>query len=371
MNMDHLNDLLSQYEARMEEFYDPAGNDELFKWRALKCFQTQWFDPRIDSLPFAERFKAATEQFGVLIDNSHQHPRNGVIKLCEREEDEAEVKRLFCEVLFADDHGDLSVRQQNMDAFISGFEKLRMRRFPANWSYKQDRHSASVYLAMYRPEENYIYKYTEAEQIALHLEYGYDLGSGESFRLDAYYQMMDEIASEIRQRASLIQKFQEQMRLHAAGCDDPSLHLLTFDFVYCCHAYCLYRNLNHLSKREAIRKKREQDEQKQARLSREKKRAEILAEMDSFRGVYNLCNEISLLNVQVTARNYGVGTVVSQQGTTIHVQFAEEVIKYELHKKYLWLPKFESDREIVELFTQAGDARDRLRDLEGQLQKLQ
>ena len=105
-----LDKLIQCYETDMDELYG-GEHDEIFKWRALKTFQAEWF--RADHPDFLSRFNAATRDFSVLIDNSRMHPRSGVAKLWEKNPDE--VERLFCEVLFAADHGDLTLRQEHMD----------------------------------------------------------------------------------------------------------------------------------------------------------------------------------------------------------------------------------------------------------------
>ena len=46
-----------------------------------------------------------------------------------------------------------------MDRFLDEYEQLRQKHFSSNWSYKQDRHSASVFLVMNNPEFHYAYVY--------------------------------------------------------------------------------------------------------------------------------------------------------------------------------------------------------------------
>ncbi|MEE0873313.1 MAG: hypothetical protein UIH27_07575, partial [Ruminococcus sp.] len=79
---------------------------------------------------FADRFNAARKEFSLFIDNSRMHPSTGVIKLWEKEPET--VERLFCEVLFADAHGDVSEVQNNMDKFLDEYENLRSKYFPSN-----------------------------------------------------------------------------------------------------------------------------------------------------------------------------------------------------------------------------------------------
>ena len=148
----------------------------------------EWFKPDTAFASFADRFNAARKEFSLFIDNSHMHPSTGVIKLWEKEPET--VERLFYEVLFADAHGDVSEVQNNMDKFLEEYENLRCKYFPSNWSFKQDRHSASVFLAMNDPDFNYVYKSSEAQTMAKYVDFGLSIGSGSSFSLPNYYRQI-------------------------------------------------------------------------------------------------------------------------------------------------------------------------------------
>ena len=148
MNTDNLHELINRYEANLDNLYG-EDHDELFKWRAMKTWGQEWVKPVESFSSFAERFAAAKKDFSLFTDNSRMHPSEGVLKLWEKEPET--VERLFNDVLFADAHDEVAVAQDLMDTFLDEHEKLRQKYFPRNWSYKQDRHSASVYLAMNKP----------------------------------------------------------------------------------------------------------------------------------------------------------------------------------------------------------------------------
>lgn len=183
MNLNNLHELINRYEENFN-MVNGKDHDEIFKWRAIKRFQDVWFSEDVKNMSFAEMFNKAKSECSVLIDNSTVSPANGVVKIAEKKQEE--VKHLFKEVLFADDGGDIKARQNHIDAFLEGMEKLRTETFPNSWKYKQDRHAASCYLALYKPEENFIYKYKPVETFAEYVEYGKNIGSGGSFRLDYY-----------------------------------------------------------------------------------------------------------------------------------------------------------------------------------------
>lgn len=64
-----------------------------------------------------------------------------------------------------------------------------------------------VLSVFYAPEINYIYRYREAEEFAKYTEFGFDLGSGESFSLPNYYKLCDIIVDALKEHEDLISKY--------------------------------------------------------------------------------------------------------------------------------------------------------------------
>ena len=237
MKKDNLHEFIKRYEENINLIYGDV-HDELFKWQAMKVWRDEWFKPDTAFASFANRFNAARKEFSLFIDNSRMHPSTGVIKLWEKEPET--VERLFYEVLFADAHGDVSEVQKNMDQFLEEYEDLRCKYFPSNWSFKQDRHSASVFLAMNDPDFNYVYKSSEAQTMAKYVDFGLSIGSGSSFSLPNYYRLCDEIVEALREHDSLLKT--HFSRLTSEHYNDLSLHLLAFDLMYCCRTYNFYQS---------------------------------------------------------------------------------------------------------------------------------
>ena len=154
MNYNNLHELINRYEEKIDILYG-TEHHELFKWEAVKTWRDEWFKPK-DSFPsFGARFAAARKGLGWFMDGSRMHPSAGVIKLWEKEPEAAE--RLFYEVLMKETR-DVDMLQKQMDTFIEEYELLRQKHFPGNWSYKHDRHSVSIFLAMNDPAFNYVLK---------------------------------------------------------------------------------------------------------------------------------------------------------------------------------------------------------------------
>lgn len=365
MNYENLHELINRYEQNLY-IVNNDKNDEIFKWKAVRCFQDAWFSPDAAILPFHELFRRAKKESSVLVDNSSVSPSNGVVKLAEVAEEE--VRHLFCDVLFAADNGDLTVRQNNMDAFIEGMEKLRQKYFPANWKYQQDRHAASCYLAMYAPAENFIYKYSHVEAFAQHVEYGKDIGSGGSFSLAHYYELANLVVEALREHQELIDN--HTALLGPEHYRDDSLHLLAFDIIYCASTYGFFRNLAHKSKAEAIKGYKE-EQKRQAEEAKRQAAIDVLdesilkleMELDTYRS-------ISLVGIQVYQKKEGYGIIIRQDVNVIDVQFDSGKKTYIISTKFPMRPTFEDDAEIVAAMTAYEDKVKELKRLRDQRNKM-
>lgn len=365
MNTDNLHSLINRYE---ENFYtlNNSEHDEIFKWRAAKRFRDVWFSEEAKSMTFSERFNAAKKEFSILMDNSYVSPSNGIVKIAEQDQDA--VERLFTEVLFADDGGDIVARQNNMDKFLEEFDKLRAKYYPQSFKFKQDRHSVSCYLAFYAPEQNYIYRYSDAEEFAQNIEFGKDIGSGESFRLERYYEMCDMIVEALKEHPSLLEK---HFTFLSDKCyRDDSLHLLAFDLMYCCRTYSYYAGMKHASKKDSIKAFTEAEARaKEAREKQEKIDA-LVAEISELERKASVFAGISLINVQVYQATYGSGTIIEQEVNKIKVRFESCEKTFIINRKYLSRPTFEDGKETVDAFTEYDEIVEKIKKLKGQLSRL-
>ncbi len=371
MYKDNLHELIDRYEMSMDSLYS-SEHDELFKWRATKTWRNEWFKPVVAFSTFIDRFNAARGDFSLFIDNSRMHPASGVTKIWEK--DPAEVERLFNSVLFADTNRDISAVQKCMDDFLDGYEELRQRYFPRNWSFKMDRHAVSVFLSMMDPEFNYAYKASEANAMAKYTAFELGIGVGQDFSLKNYYTLCDEVVSALKEHDRLLQKHFE--KLTDEFYRDESLHMLAFDLMYCSLHYNFYDGLIAPATRKKAQKKGKTNEitpEKAAEL--EEARLASIRELErEIEEVELSCveyTEISLIGVEVTAVGYGVGTVISQDINKVTVQFESDVKTFILDKKYISRPRFEEDDVIVEAFTEYGRKQEVIKELKKKLNALQ
>lgn len=362
MNYENLHKLIDRYEENIY-YLNNDTCDEKFKWHAVQRFQDAWFAPDADKLPFSELFHRAIKGSSILINNSTVQPANGVVKLAEKAPDE--VERLVRHVLFAEDGGDLNLRQEHMEEFLEGMEALLQQYYPASWKYRQDRHAASCYLAMFAPEKNYIYKYSPVETFARYVEFGKDIGSGASFRLAHYYELGDLVVAALREHPELLRK-------HAKLLDDTyykdeSLHLLAFDIIYCADTYGYFKDLKHKPKKDAIKaytleqQRKEEEEERQTKIDLLEEQIRVLEnQIDVYRS-------ISLVGTQVHMKALGTGVVIQQNVNMIKVRFGDTEKQFIISTKYPMRPTFEDDAEIVEAMT---DYEVKLRELDALRKKL-
>ena len=369
MNAENLHELIRRYEDAIGWIYG-TEHDELFKWRAVATWRREWLKPEDAFSSFGERFTAAKKDFSLFMDNSRMHPSSGVIKLWEKEP--ATVEHLFSDILFAETKGDIAVVQDHMDTFLDDYEGLRQKYYPGNWSYKQDRHSASVFLAMHDPALNYVFKSSEASTMAKYIDFGLDIGAGSYFKLPNYYQLCEVIICALKEHESLLEKHFNMLDDRCYR--DHSLHLLAFDLMYCSRTYSFYHDLpvpvRQRSTKKASAADRTAIENAQKEEERRAKIEAIEKELNELENISDGCEDISLIGVQVSSTQYGIGIVVSQEVNKIDVQFQELSKTFILSKKYPSRPRFEDDETIVEAFTEYGERMDRINSLKRQLDKL-
>lgn len=367
MNSENLHELINKYEENYAYFND-KDHDEIFKWKAVSKFRKVWFS---DDKPndFSQFFKEARKDFSVLVDNAQVAPTSGIIKLAEKYPQE--VENLFRNVLFAEDNGDIDLKQKHIDSFIDGIEALRQKEFPRYYKYKQDRHAASCYMACFDPEHNYIYRYSEAEVFACYIEFGLDIGSGENFKLKNYYKLCDVIVDALKEHPTLIDKY-HQLVYSDDYYPDESLHLLAFDLMYCCRNYNLYYGMTHIPKKDSVKsykleqlRQQQEDERQQELQKLNSQKLELELSIEPYK-------DISLVDVEVLHKIYGKGIITSQKINQITVKFENVEKRFMIHKQYVPnLPTFENDEEVLEAFTTYADVMKQIEQIERQIKKLQ
>lgn len=363
MNSENLSILLDRYEEGLTSTMGSVQHEQ-FKWVAVKCFRDNWFANLNSDMPFSVMFGQAMKQCGSLTDTSSRNPTSGIVKMAEAEENY--VRKLFTEVLFADDHGYIEETQQHMNDFVDQYNSLLKKYYPKSWRYPVDVRLTSCLLSFVDPEKHFIYRYREANNMAGHIWFDKELGAGKHFSLPAYYEMCELIAEAIRERPSLVEKVHACLDNNCWHGND--INLITWDFIYCCSCNQYYHGLTSASG--LIRNSRtvKKNKRNAALLAqRETKMAELNSlqdEKDNLESKLAECEIASLVGVEVASDAYGSGTVIEQNGIQITVQFREIEKSFYIHRKYPQRPAFEDEELLLDLFSTYGDIVDSIKKID-------
>ncbi|MGN0153128.1 MAG: hypothetical protein ACI4A3_01660 [Lachnospiraceae bacterium] len=327
MNRDNLQKLIDNYVENYEMLND-AEHNEIYKWTAVNHFQRHW---NLDADGFGEMFKQAMGKSSNIIDNSIVQPSNGIVFLCKQDrETEKAVQEEFRRLLVLDE-GNIKVRQDKIDAFIKAINEMLQKVAPGKWKYDQDRRAVIMYLSFIAPDDNFMFKSTEARAFADCYEFGDDIGSGQTFRLDHYYRMCGELVEEIENNEELCSLLEERLQYEAEmdeEKDEPvtevagRYNILAYDIMYCAYTYNLYDNI-------PVRKRAKTGSLEQRRQEREEKISNLTAQRDE------LNKQLEQIDMQLKDKpfptltgavvkniRYGEGKVTEQRGKYLTVEFS-------------------------------------------------
>lgn len=361
MNIQNLNEIIERYSDRLEEFNN-AEHDEIFKWEAVGKFQKICND---NSLPFCEKLSLALSKCSLLLNDGQVAPASGVIKLLEHEP--LELQRLFEEVLFGDDNNDLSVRENKIDEFLVGINNVCRKYYPDSWMYKHDRKTAIAYLTLHSPQDNFFYKYSEVNLFATVLEYGIDIGSGESFSLTEYYKFCEIVRDEVNKHTDLVDRH-KALRGDGYYADEQN-NILVFDLIRSARAYNLCSGLIYAKKADTVKEYKLSQLREKERLEIEQKVAEFKGEIVELEKQIDDFYDINIIDTQVNF-NDDTGIVISQVGNKVTVRFTDFEKSFVIHSKFNMRPIFENDHVIVDVFTKYGDVMTQIKRLENQIESL-
>lgn len=335
MNQANLAKLFHNYIESYNVLTDKE-HDELYKWRAVNHFQCHW---DLEAENFGEMFEQAMGQSFNLINNSIVQPTSGIVFLCKQnKETEEEVREEFRKML-APDGGDIKARQDRIDAFAAAINEKLQNAAPGKWKYDQDRRSVIMYLSFISPDDNFMFKSTEARAFANGCEFGEDIGSGQTFRLDVYYRMCKELVEEMKKNEKLCALLEDKLQAEANVNEDETnsitevagrYNIYAYDIIYCAHAYNLYGDI-------PVRKKTKLSSIEQKKQDRQIRIQELASQRDEAKEqveqVEAQLNENSLPDLtSMTVKNirYGAGTVAEQSGKYLTVEFSVGAKKFVL-----------------------------------------
>ena len=318
MNSDRLNGLISSYIDNFDIINDEAHFENM-KWEAIYHYKNNF---NINAPDFYEMFKYAMSKSDIIINNGTVQPVNGILKLISYEEDT--MRNLFA-MLYEEDDGNISKRQDRIESFVDQANKLLDKYERGKWKYKQDFRSVLAYLVFYKPEENYLYKSSQCQPFFRYLEYGEEIGYGQYFKLSRYYNMCNEVREVLSQHPELMET--HKRRWKTVSDPEDNLHILTFDIIYCSIVYDYYE---HQDFSKMPKKSKTTLEQEKLETEITKKHFEI----EATRQILDEIPEIHIEGKQIKHKMWGVGHVVQQKGTYITVSFALGEKKLDLTRSF-------------------------------------
>ena len=203
--------------------FDVLNRDEMYKWEACQQFQDCW---KPDEPDFAGMLKKALGRLSNITD-AGTSPRRGIELFAEQEPET--VREMFL-ALFSE--GDLETR---INRFIRDSESLRERLgYQSYYRYKQSPRSVMAYLACWKPDEHFFYKWEEAHKFAQKIGFEYEWGLGSSFKPDIYYRRCNQLIGAMRQCDELMAVNETRFSQNSQKLwPDKAFHILAYDVIFC------------------------------------------------------------------------------------------------------------------------------------------
>src|SRR5690606_37710394 len=151
--------ILKQYISEYKLNFDRVNQKEIYKWRAVKCFQDNW---KIDATDFSEMLKKSLNKTKNLLDSGQYFPLRMIAHYAEQRPEE--VRQLFRNLY--NEEADLYERIKTFQVDINNInEEL----FDDKNSY-QDPRAIIVYLVLNFPERYFFYKFEMFKQFSEKLQ---------------------------------------------------------------------------------------------------------------------------------------------------------------------------------------------------------
>ena len=334
MNENHLHQIFENYIDRFEEFNsgDRKKPSEYYKWEMPGPFKDCMkvlmnAEKREQVIAQIDEIKKITHDF---IDSGKTLPLAGLAKFADEYGEWKTIQEMF-QKLYADDGRD---SQEKIGAFLNQCRVLE-RKHGLGGTYKSDYRSVTVYLFLYDPDNNYIYKPTHAQDFQDCIEFYDDFGVGDNVNLKTYYRMCDELVEKIRDYPRL--KELDDIRLALIRKDnreayqDTKLHILAYDIIYCCSSYDLFRGISFERLTTTERKVRWEKQQKALELLEKLKNAQeqkknLDAAMEKVEQYFSVGQKVAYKSFGKAAQT-AIGTIVKRGNDSVTIDFGDGNVK--------------------------------------------
>jgi 5-methylcytosine-specific restriction protein B len=216
-NSNALAAIISSYKQDFSKIHE----EEIYKWKAVKCFQENWDENDAD---FPLMLHRSLEKANNLLTSYNFYPKGMICELAEK--DPEAVRAMFIELF-----DELRPVTERIKEFVDSSEILRLKYGGGSWNnHYQSPNSVSIYLFFRYPNKYYIYKYRKFKSFALKIEYPDVPKQGKIEGVQNYYTMCNEILDIVKQDNELLNM--SKGRLTEEDYPDPAFHILTEDIVF-------------------------------------------------------------------------------------------------------------------------------------------
>lgn len=221
LSSDPIRRIISQY----KESFATWIPQEIYKWRAVQCFQEHWIPERAD---FAEMLKEALAQASNLMDTNYSFPRKMITFFAEQEPDT--VRSMFQQLLDpeADVIEQIQNFKQNADALLSRYQlKESMKQH-----YQGDR-IICTYLFFARPNQHFLYQYGKLKAFLAETGLSATCKMGDIQNVLTYQEVANKVLACVQQDSELLNMFEtKRAEFGSEYYPDAEHHLLADDIIY-------------------------------------------------------------------------------------------------------------------------------------------
>lgn len=215
MNNQKVREIVKGYKRHFKSIH----NEEIYKWRAVKCFQDNWNINAPDFLTMLDKSFALAKN---LLDSGLYYPKRMLHNYTAKEPEN--VRQLFLDLYKEDE--DLIDR---IETFQDGIKAINKKYFPDKNDY-QDKRAVLVYLCLRYPDRYYLYKYKMFKGFVGLVDYPYQPKTGDIQNILEYLSLCDIVRAEIIKDNELLEL--HKTRIKEQEYLDSSYHILTQDIIY-------------------------------------------------------------------------------------------------------------------------------------------
>lgn len=215
MNRQILRHYVNEYELN----FDRVNQEEIYKWKAVKCYQDNW---NIEAENFYEMLMVSLSRTKNLLDSGQYFPLRMLVQYAEHRPNE--VRQLFRNLY--NEEEDLFERIQN---FQTNINVINDELFKNKKSY-QDPRAIIVYLVLRYPERYFFYKFEMFKQFSKKLELIYKPVKGHLENIGHFNSQCELIRFELSLDQELLKLHKN--RITSDCYYDENLNILTQDFIY-------------------------------------------------------------------------------------------------------------------------------------------